>query len=747
MTPGALHLSGKFHPWVLAALIAFAPAPPAPAGETLFVDDFGGVPGAPSPGKWTAAEGIAPVPGAPPEVFGDGNTVLKISGANNKLISLPIAFAGAVSTVSFDYYEAAGEHHSVKAGIVAGGGGDLTGGDAFLRFEMKSGRLLPVATDSVEMREDDAALYHRDELFKIVIVVNDTDEVVPRYAGSRNLQPRAAEVWISRKHQLLLVGTFSFSGSSKRPGALGFRTWNADTKAEAFIDNVRVEAGAFMPGWIENVPAVTMTSRHPGMFMSQAQLDLMWLRVNHEPGHPAGLGWSRLLQDARAGLDYEPRPLGYVEFETSGTTESEDRLRNDAQAAYAHALAWVVTGDDAHCDKAIAILDGWSATLASVGPANLPAQIQLECAWIIPPFAAAAEIIRHFDGGRAGWPRENMRRFTEMLEFFCDKAFRCARWNHNQGVSGALALLATAVFEDDPKLFALGVALWKERLADILPKDLSQAAEITRDNFHVQYSLMGLIHGAEIAWQQGVDLYGIRLDNETVPRLALGLEYFSGLFLGEIPSPALPGGATYVNAARNFSAYEMALNHYTNRNPQPVGALARFVETRLRPDGVESHFVGWSTLTHARLDTDLPEAVTFQSHPQSQAVNEGGDATFSVTVTGRPAPAYQWRLNDRDILGATDSVYAIRNARPHSAGDYTVVVSNLISSATSNAAGLTVVSQGNGASGGGGGGGAAGLWFYIPVALLLAARHVAACCRATRSRPCAAPRTDSKGGI
>jgi hypothetical protein len=718
MTPNSLHSFGRLYSWISAALIMFASG--ALVGDTLFEDDFDGASGAPSSEKWTAAEGVSPAAGMPPEIFGTGNTVLKISGANNKLISIPVAFEGAVSTVSFDYYEAAGEHHSVKAGIVAGD--DLTGEGAFLRFEMKSSKLLLVQSDGIAMEAADDALYHRDELFKVVIVINDTDEIAPRYVGSRNLRPRTAEVWISRKHQLLHAGTFSFAGSPKKPRALGFRTWSADTKAEVLIDNVQIKSGASMPGWIENVPAVAMASRHPGMFMSQAQLDLMWLRVNHEPEHPAGLGWARLLQDARAGLDYEPRPLAHVEFATSGTTESEDRLRNDAQAAYAHALAWVVTGDRAHCDKAIAILDGWSSTLASVGPSGSPAQLQLECAWIIPPFAAAAEIIRHFDGGKSGWPRENARRFTELLEFFCGKAFQCARWNHNQGVSGTLALLATAVFEDDPKLFALGAALWKERLADILPKNLSQAAEITRDNFHVQYSLMGLIHGAEIAWQQGVDLYGVCLDGETVPRLALGLEYFAGLFLGEIPSPALPGGTSYVNAARNFSAYEMALNHYTNRSPQPVGTLARFVETQLRPDGVESHFVGWSTLTHARLDTDLPEEIEFQSQPQSLLVNAGDDASFSVTVSGRPAPLYQWRLNERDILGATDSVYTIRNAQSRAAGDYSVVVSNLISSATSNAATLTVVSPDNGANGGGGGGGSAGLLFYILLATLGIAR-------------------------
>lgn len=726
MTPDTLHSFGRLHHWISATLIVLASGPLALAGETLFEDAFDGAPDAPSPEKWTVAEGVLPVAGTPPEIFGAGNTVLKISGTNNKLISRPVALEGTVSTVSFDYYEAAGEHHSVKAGIIDAD--DLTGAGSFLRFEMKNRNLLLVASDGIGMEESDAALYHRDELFKVVIVINDTDEIAPRYVGTRSLAPRTAEVWISRKHQLLLAGTFSFAGSPKKPKALGFRTWATDTKAEAFIDNVQVQTGASMPGWIANVPAVAMASRHPGMFMSQAQLDLMWLRVNHEPEHPAALGWARLMQDARAGLDYEPRPLTYVEFETSGTTESEDRLRNDAQAAYAHALAWVVTGDRAHCDKAIAILDGWSSTLASVGPSNLPAQLQLECAWIIPPFAAAAEIIRHFDGGKSGWPRENVRRFTELLEFFCGKAFQCARWNHNQGVSGTLALLATAVFEDDPKLFALGVALWKERLADILPKDLSQAAEITRDNFHVQYSLTALIHGAEIAWQQGVDLYGVCLDGETVPRLALGLEYFAGLFLGEIPSPPLPDGATYVNATRAFSAYEMAVNHYTNRSPQPVGTLTRSVETQIRPDSrMDSHFVGWSTLTHARLDTDLPEEIEFQSQPQSLSVNAGADAAFSVTVTGRPAPTYQWRLNERDILGATDSVYIIRNAQSRSAGDYSVVVSNLISSATSNAASLTIVTPGNGANGGGGGGGgggAAGLWFYILLATLGIARCV-----------------------
>jgi len=83
-------------------------------------------------------------------------------------------------------------------------------------------------------------------------------------------------------------------------------------------------------------------------------------------------------------------------------------------------------------------------------------------------------------------------------------------------------------------------------------------------------------------------------------------------------------------------------------------------------------------------------APTITTHPESQNVNQGGNAVFGVVASGTPAPAYQWRKNGTPIGGATDAGYTVANAQPADAGSYTVEVLNVAGQVTSSSATLTV---------------------------------------------------------
>lgn len=85
-----------------------------------------------------------------------------------------------------------------------------------------------------------------------------------------------------------------------------------------------------------------------------------------------------------------------------------------------------------------------------------------------------------------------------------------------------------------------------------------------------------------------------------------------------------------------------------------------------------------------------PVVPVITAQPQSQTVNVGAPASFSVTATGTAPLGYQWKKSGSDIAGATASTYSIAAAQTIDAGSYTVVVSNVAGSATSNAATLTV---------------------------------------------------------
>jgi uncharacterized repeat protein (TIGR03803 family) len=69
----------------------------------------------------------------------------------------------------------------------------------------------------------------------------------------------------------------------------------------------------------------------------------------------------------------------------------------------------------------------------------------------------------------------------------------------------------------------------------------------------------------------------------------------------------------------------------------------------------------------------------------------GNTTTLTVTVTGTGPFSYQWKINGVDIPGATSATLTLPNVTAGNAGNYTVIVSNLEGSATSNSVTLTVL--------------------------------------------------------
>ena len=81
------------------------------------------------------------------------------------------------------------------------------------------------------------------------------------------------------------------------------------------------------------------------------------------------------------------------------------------------------------------------------------------------------------------------------------------------------------------------------------------------------------------------------------------------------------------------------------------------------------------------------------SQPQSVTAFIGSNATFDVSATGFGGLTFQWRSNNVAINGATGTSLTLSNIQPAFSADYTVVVTNLLGSATSIVATLTVIPQ------------------------------------------------------
>lgn len=84
-------------------------------------------------------------------------------------------------------------------------------------------------------------------------------------------------------------------------------------------------------------------------------------------------------------------------------------------------------------------------------------------------------------------------------------------------------------------------------------------------------------------------------------------------------------------------------------------------------------------------------APSIVAQPVAQTTVVGGTATFSVTANGDAPLSYQWLKNDDVIIeGATGPTLTLSNVQASDLGNYYVVVTNSVGSATSNLAPLVI---------------------------------------------------------
>ncbi len=369
---------------------------------------------------------------------------------------------------------------------------------------------------------------------------------------------------------------------------------------------------------------LAQTFQHPGLLNTQAELDFVKQKVNAN-AQPWKAGYDEMLSWT---VRNNPTPRTIVYSKNSTMTD----LRKDGHAAYYYALRWVVTGDQQYANKSMQFMDAWSGTLQAVeNGGGHPKSHHLESSFVVPMWTNAAEIIRHYNNGAAGWPQAKVNDFENMLTtiFFplydgfsasCDPnktqpaciydnspefdevTNRAGNWE----TSFALAMISIGVFTDDRAKFDVGRDLWEW----VMPRNIWPSGEIGEvcrgssppDCTHPEMSLLGLIEGAEIAWHQGIDLYSTKVGGQSTPRLAVGMEYVAKLMLG-IAQPTVSCGTVQCDGRSVIPGWEIAYNHFNNRTNVAVPKTGDLVQEN-RPEGQRYNFIGWTTLTHANLPAD-----------------------------------------------------------------------------------------------------------------------------------------------
>lgn len=171
----------------------------------------------------------------------------------------------------------------------------------------------------------------------------------------------------------------------------------------------------------------------------------------------------------------------------------------------------------------------------------------------------------------------------------------------------------------------------------------------------------------------------------------IGCAITGGTFLNA-PSTNYP--ATYVGKYFFIDYCNNWINYIDPASPATrrpfatnIGSSCVFISTGR--DG-NLYYLSRGNGTLYRISYNGSTAPVIAQHPQSASVSQGNSVSFTVVASGSATLTYQWRKNAVNISGATSSTYTITNVQSTHAGQYSVVVSNSVGSATSNNATLTV---------------------------------------------------------
>ncbi|HVT79905.1 MAG TPA: alginate lyase family protein [Phycisphaerae bacterium] len=344
------------------------------------------------------------------------------------------------------------------------------------------------------------------------------------------------------------------------------------------------------------------TFGHPGLLHSATDLARMKGAVAAKE-EPVYSGYRIFARHAASQLTYKMQgPLAAVG--RNGGAEHSAAYDNDATAAYHLALLWTITGEKAYAERSKEIVNAWSRTLEKIDGRDAVLMAGLG------PFKMvnAAEILRY---SNCGW--------TEAEAKQAEKCFREAVYpvvkdfalfaNGNWDTAAMKTVMAIGIFCNDREIFENGMRYYVSGagngcLTHYIINEAGQCQESGRDAGHWQLGIGHLADCCEMAWNQGLDLYGFA-DN----RLLKGFEYAAAYNLGgEVafePMIDRTGKYPWAKIAPRGPLkpiYEQVYGHYVMRMGMDSPPLERAVKT-VRPEGAAAPIgdhPGFGTLLFAR---------------------------------------------------------------------------------------------------------------------------------------------------
>lgn len=437
----------------------------------------------------------------------------------------------------------------------------------------------------------------------------------------------------------------------------------------------------------DETPPLTQTATtkfiHPGITHKSSDLDRIKYMVESEI-EPWFSSYQEMVSDSKSSYNYTVQ--GDASFTELGRDSgvNYNAWNSDIRAAYYNAMRWYVEADARHAEKAIEIFNAWSNlnSVTSGGTDSLSGGI----GYIM---IEAAELIK---STYSGWSDADIKAFSDMLVYpgysttaaptngtttFYWMSYQGDDVRHgNQGLSGWRTVMAMGIFLDNDIMYdrALRQIKGESHRSDDLAYpsgphistslkassdyvdtynidrgdstedygfnavmtnyiwDNGQIQESSRDNQHTAFGLGMMTSMAEMAWNQGDDLY-----SHEDSRLLLGLEYNLRYNVSAVqsysdqPSPWQPTVASgefkegFDRTGRWYSkaispdgvgeifsgvrpVFEMPVAHYVGRgfkSEDEVKWTIRGRDTALNESGYEiagwkNDALGWGALTARR---------------------------------------------------------------------------------------------------------------------------------------------------
>ncbi len=356
---------------------------------------------------------------------------------------------------------------------------------------------------------------------------------------------------------------------------------------------------------------------HPGVMHSLADLERM--RTNVLAGNqPWYLGYNNLLADFHSSSAYAMEgPLPTINRDAI-TSVLPVAFQDDCGGAYQNALLWYLTGNPAHANKAIQILDAWSSCCTNMTGSDRRLAAGLQGF----KFITAAELIRYTG---ASWSQAEINTCSNFIRNVIlpqNQMYGGGNW----GQCGAASEMAAGVFMEDQAVFNDGmnsILYGAPTECDmgivnyIYPAGYTCESE--RDIGHWGLALDDIVQAEWTAWCQNVDMWTFLTNRLLTAHEYLayfnannttngGLNGLTNLLAPYIPPTECDGPQDHGLISQTAGAinqlgtwnplWEQAYDPYQNI----IGILApwtSYAVIQARPEGFDRDHIAFGTLVAA----------------------------------------------------------------------------------------------------------------------------------------------------